>query len=169
MSTAFAGLGAAAAFVLIILIVSGLIQGGATGLATFIENYYWIIGVIILIMLIGIFVSIYNTMDEEAPKNNEKTSAPGKVAFSTMSCLAAAQNLIFLIYGLYRTLTSSASRESAFIMIIGVGGFILFYAIDTFLTISSIVFPMEWKTGASAKSILPFLTAVAGFILIALW
>ncbi|MGN0508406.1 MAG: hypothetical protein ACI4GX_04155 [Ruminococcus sp.] len=156
MSWAFAGLGAVAALVLIIIIVSNIIIGGAQGLALFIANYSWILAIILFVIFLVISVGIYDSL-------KKSFSVTSKVMYSIASFLVLSQNAVFLFYGLYRALT--AYPDDAFLLILGVGGYIFVYFIDMFLTVVSICAPMEKEWGA----IVPFLTSIGGLILIVNW
>lgn len=156
MSFAFAGLGAVAAIVLIIIIIANIITGGAHGLALFIANYSWIIAIILFVIVLAISIGIYDSM-------KKKFSVASKVMYSIASFLALSQNAVFLIYGLYRAIT--AYPDDAFLLILGIGGFIFVYIIDATVTIVSIVTPMEKEWGA----IVPFLASICGLILIVNW
>lgn len=156
MSFAFAGLGAVAAVVLIIIIVANIITGGAQGLALFIANNSWVFAIVLFILVLAISVEIYNSL-------KKNFSVASKVMYSIASFLVLSQNAVFLIYGLYRALT--AYPDDAFLLILGVGGFIFVYIIDAAVTIFSIVTPMEKEWGA----IVPFLASICGLFLIANW
>ena len=126
MSRAFEGLGFVAAIVFVLIVIGGLITGGARGLAGFIERYYIIIGVVLFLLIAAICFLVYKTIDG--------LSVCNKVINSIASGFALAQNAGFLVYGLYRALTAYAN--DAFLIILGIGGFILVYIIDTTITAS---------------------------------
>lgn len=156
MSFAFAGLGAVAAIVLIIIIVSNLITGGAQGLALFIANNSWIFAIVLFILVLAISLEIYDSL-------KKNFSVVSKVMYTISSFLVLSQNAVFLVYGLYRALT--AYPDDAFLLILGVGGFIFVYIIDLAVTIFSISAPIEKEWGA----IVPFIVSICGLILIANW
>lgn len=156
MSFAFAGLGAVAAVVLIIIIVANIITGGAQGLALFIANNSWVFAIVLFILVLAISVEIYNSL-------KKNFSVASKVMYSISTFLVLSQNAVFLFYGLYRALT--AYPDDAFLLILSVGGFIFVYIIDIAVTIFSIVTPMEKEWGA----IVPFFASICGLILIVNW
>ena len=155
MSRAFAGLGFVAAFVFVLIVISGLITGGARGLAEFIEKYYIIIGIVLLLVIAAICYFVYKMIDE--------LSVGNKVINSIASGFALAQNAGFLVYGLYRALTVYAN--DALLIILGVGGFILVYIIDTTITAAGISLSKDkpWSPVVTLS------IAVLGLLLIREW
>lgn len=155
MSRAFEGLGFVAAIVFVLIVIGRLITGGAQGLAEFIEKYYVIIGIVLLLVIAAICCFVLNTIDG-LPVGN-------KVINSIASGFALAQNAGFLVYGLYRALTAYAN--DAFLIILGIGGFILVYIIDTTITAAGISLSKDkpWSP------VVTLLIAILGLSLILEW
>lgn len=128
MSRAFEGLGIVAAIVFVLLVIAGAIKGGAKGVADFIEKHYIIIGIVLLLAIAVICYLIARTIEN---------LSLGLVIVNSVGCgLVLAQNAVFLVYGLYRSLT--VYPNDAFLTILAVGGFVLIYIIDTVITVAGI-------------------------------
>ena len=129
MSRAFEGLGFIAAIVFVLIVIAGAIRGGAKGLADFIEKYYIILGIVLLVVIASICFCIFKLI-------SEKLSFANRIINCLASGLALAQNAGFLVYGLYRALT--VYSNDAFLIVLALGGFVLVYIIDTVITVAGI-------------------------------
>lgn len=156
MSRAFAGLGFTAAVVFIVIIVANAIKGGARGVAQFIENYYWLLGIILFIIISMICVLIFGSIES-------KISDTIKIVNCIFAGLAMAQNAGFLVYGLYKTLT--VYQNDAFLTLIAFGGFVIVYVIDCFITFFGTVI----SVGKPWGSVVSLIIAIAGLYLIFAW
>lgn len=155
MSRAFESLGVVAAIVFILIVVSRAIKSGARGVAEFIESYYIIIGILLLIIITVICYMISGMIEDLSLGNR---------IINCIACgLVLAQNAGFLIYGLYRSLT--VYPNDAFLTALAIGGFIVVYAIDIFFTIGSIVIGANKSWGSAIL----FVIAVAGLLLTLEW
>lgn len=155
MSRAFEGLGVTAAVVFVFLVVSRLIKGGALSLAEFIEKHYILIGIILVLIITSICIVIARSI---------KDLSMGNKVINCIACgIALSQNACFLVYGLYRAIT--VYRNDAFLTVLGVGGFILFYIIDLAVTAGGIVISVNKTWGA----VILLIIAVLGWSLVIGW
>lgn len=155
MSRAFEGLGCVAALVFVLIVIAGAINGGAKGVAHFIENHYIIIGIVLLIIIAGICYLVSGSL---------RDLSLGLVITNCIACaLALAQNAGFLVYGLYRSLT--VYTNDAFLTVLAVGGYILVYIIDVVITACGISMTADKPWG----SLVLILIAIAGLFLSLEW
>lgn len=155
MSRAFEGLGVVAAIVFILIMISSAVKSGAQGITQFIENYYIIIGILLLIIIAGICFLIAGMIENLSVMNR---------ILNCIACgLVLAQNAGFLVYGFHRSLT--VYPDDAFLTALGIGGFILFYLINVFFTVGGIAVTANKSWGSIAL----LMIAVAGTALISNW
>lgn len=155
MSRAFEGLGIVAAIVFVLIVIGGAIKGGAKGVADFIEKHYIIIGIILLLSIAVICYLIARTIEN---------LSLGLVIVNSVGCgLALSQNAVFLVYGLYRSLT--AYPNDALLTILAIGGFVLIYIIDTVITVAGI----SLSKNKPWSSLVTIVIAVMGLFLSLKW
>lgn len=156
MSRAFAGLGFAAGVVFILIIIAGAIKGGARGVVNFIENYYVILGIILFLIIAAICAVIFGAIESSISKANKIVNCIG-------AGLAMSQNAVFLVYGLHHALT--IYLNDAFLIFLALGGFIVVYIINCFITFFGVVL----SVGKSWGSIIQIIIVLAGIWLISAW
>lgn len=157
MSRAFSGLGFVAAVVLVLIILGHAVTGGASCVAGFFERYYIAIGIVLLLAAASGAIVIYRSSDAE-------TLSAGLRTVNSIVCgLALVQNLAFLAYGLYRAV--KVYQNDAFLTLLSVGGFVLVYLINLFLTVGAIVLSCSKKWGICVACA----QIIAGIVLIINW
>lgn len=139
-----------------VLIVAGVLVKTSRGAESFVTLYSRIAAVIIAAFVAYGCIRLYKRYTDE------KLGVPVRTGFCIATFFAVAQNLVFMAYGLYRSLTMF---DTAGLTITAIGGFLIVYAIDTVITVNGIRMFIDKPWGMIA----PMLIACAGANLINLW
>lgn len=139
-----------------ILIIAGVIVKMISGAESFVTLYSRCAAVIIAVFVAVFCIRLYKLYTDD------KISKPLRIGFCIASFFAIGQNLVFMAYGLYRSLTSF---ETVGMTLTAIAGFVIVYAINTVITANGIRMFIDKPLGMIA----PLIIACAGANLINLW
>lgn len=140
----------------LLLIIAGVLVKMINGSDSFVTLYSRCAAVIIAAIVAVTCIRLFKRYTDDT------LSLPLRIGFCIASFFAMGQNVVFLAYGLYRTLTTFST---AGMTLTAIGGFLIVYAVDTVITVNGIRMFIDKPWGMIA----PLMIACAGANLITLW
>lgn len=139
-----------------ILIVVGVLVKTVSGSESFITLYSRCAAVIVASIVAAACIRMFRLYTDD------HISLPLRIGFCISSFFAIGQNLVFMAYGLYRSLTT---YSAAGMTMTAIGGFLIVYAVNTVITVYGIRLFIDKPWGMIA----PLVIACAGANLISMW
>lgn len=155
MSRAFDSLTIPAGIVLVLIILNRTINKGAVSIAQFIADNLIYIAIFLTIITLIICIVILKIRSK-----NNMFPILDHVLYIISAFLVIAQNFAFLLSGLHAAFF--ASSDSGLLTLLGIAGVLLFYIINAFFTVGSVIISIEKAYGFW----LPLLVFAGGIFLI---